>query len=180
MINVNASRRIIEHALGSRMDSNSSNNDAGKKNNAMPTPWAGRAQEMKANLIDTRKRNDNNSSRGGGRFSNDRPSNRGDRSRFPTRNDGNGRSNNRRDEPSRFPSRNEGNNTRTNENREERGSRLPTRNEDITSDRSVPFNANESTASEDPAKVTLQPIPKLESAVLKGRWADEESSDEDF
>lgn len=52
-LNVNASRRLIGHALGKRIDprnddSRNQNNDRTQRNTgAMPTPWSKKAQEMK-------------------------------------------------------------------------------------------------------------------------------------
>jgi hypothetical protein len=122
-LNVNASRRLIGHALGTRLDTPSSNGresnqsrlNTGVQNNpgAMPTPWSKKAQEMKNETI--------NNSRNGKqtkRMSNE---------------------DNRRD-----------------------ASFQPFVKDTQPSNSEVPVVA-----------------PKLESAKIKGRWADEDSSDDE-
>lgn len=135
-LNVNASRRLIGHALGKRIDApqntsretnNSGNNDRAPSSShpgAMPTPWSKKAQEMKQQ---NNVNNSRNTRQANSRWEKDAPRDR-------QRNNGD------------IPSQTFGKNN------------------------TPPVSVQTEVA---------EPAPKLESAKIKGRWADEDSSDDE-
>lgn len=141
ILNVNASRRIIGHALGTRLGPASNNGRIGaqdsregidgkvmndrRPNNpgAMPTPWSNKAQE----LTNAKNKNDRNSS------------------------------------DSHISRKNACGNTTASRINREFSEKLDREKTDAMAN--------------DASKPSL--MPKLESAALKGRWADEDSSDDE-
>ena len=137
VLNVNASRRLIGHALGTRIgsppnDRSGNNNRPTSNPAAMPTPWSRISSpfaptERQAQEMNTRKNERDNR-------------NFDSRSK---RHDDNTRGNQISRESSEWSGR----------------------------------TANETSVTNESAEAI--PMPKLESAVLKGRWADEDSSDDE-
>mmetsp|Transcript_8359 Transcript_8359/g.17455 ORF Transcript_8359/g.17455 Transcript_8359/m.17455 type:complete len:451 (+) Transcript_8359:108-1460(+) len=210
IININASRRMIGHALGTRLhddapnkggNRNQSDNDKEPPSNpgAMPTPWSKKAEGMghgKQVVIPGSKSN-------GGHLR-DHRSNRDDNNNVHVGKDNGGfrghnsKNNNYTRNNPRDKSHQKSNNSHSDHNHREnerRSSRNDGRGVSSTGDDdrrhrgnntdSLEFNSGNDKIDSNASSVTSKPvsvvadIPKLESALLKGRWADEDSSSDE-
>ncbi|KAL7463358.1 hypothetical protein ACHAXS_003732 [Conticribra weissflogii] len=216
VVNVNASRRMIGHALGTRFHDKDIPDNGGNRHQsknlmespsnpgAMPTPWSKKAQELDHGTIprgrsdprDRNNRNDTNNYDVGKDTAG--TSGRSGKNDYNTRNTPRDKThqkanNSHRDHDHRVndrtSSRNDGrvvdgggfhrgNESSTHDDDDHR--QLHGKNAD-----SREFNRDNCKIGSNASSVTAKPVsveensPKLESAILKGRWADEDSSSDE-